>query len=202
MTGSAGTIINVDGLVNNAIEIDSAGTVQGQGSVGGVSLIGAGKLAPGLSASATANGTLTASGTVSFDAAGTASLSIRLGQTTAGGVDTLAIASTGTIGNLNNTTLSISTGTAYVSPSIGSVFVIIDGSAVAGTGLIQGQFAQGANIGVGTDIFNILYNVDATGLNPGPDVVLLAVPEPSTWALMIGGIGMLALTQRLRRRLS
>jgi hypothetical protein len=32
------------------------------------------------------------------------------------------------------------------------------------------------------------------------DLELIAVPEPSTWATVIGGMGMLAIWQRNRRR--
>jgi len=39
-----------------------------------------------------------------------------------------------------------------------------------------------------------------TGLAAGNDIALLAVPEPGTWSLLIGGFGMLAFGQRLRRR--
>ena len=35
----------------------------------------------------------------------------------------------------------------------------------------------------------------------GNDVALTAVPEPSTWAMVVGGIGMLGFVQRLRRRM-
>ena len=58
---------------------------------------------------------------------------------------------------------------------------------------------------IGADTFNVLYNVTSTDLSAGTgggDVVLeyVAVPEPATWAMLVSGMGMLAITQRLRRR--
>jgi len=34
----------------------------------------------------------------------------------------------------------------------------------------------------------------------GNDLVLTAIPEPGTWAMLVGGLGLLALGQRMRRQ--
>ena len=66
---------------------------------------------------------------------------------------------------------------------------ITGGSAIYATGSSVYVANQGGIAGTGTNHFN-----------GGNDVALLAVPEPNTWAMLLGGFGMLAGIQRMRRR--
>ena len=148
-----------------------------------------------MSVSNLVSGTLAAAGNVTF-ADGTAKLSIRLGQTSAGLSDMLSVgASTVT---LNGATLELSAGASYATPVDGFTFVLIAGT---GSTSYSGTFAS-STVVVGTDTYNILYGSSADGTTSGNDVVAqyVAVPEPSTWAMLVSGMGMLVFTQRLRRR--
>ena len=190
----SGAMLSVDGKVNSAIT--SAGTVQGQGNVNALDISANGTLAPGMSTANSNNGTLTAAGNVVFVGGSNAQLSIRLGQTTALGTDTLALASGAYSVNLNGADLSLTLGGSFGTPPLNSVYVIIDGnSSSLSQGLvISGTFAQGSSITVGGDTFSILYNENSTGAGAGKDVILqlTSVPEPSAWAIMmLGGLGML-----------
>jgi autotransporter-associated beta strand protein len=193
-----GATLSDDGFINSSAAVTSAGVVQGQGSIGAVTISGNGTLAPGSSAASSHHGTLTANGDLSLTDS-TSAFSIRLGVDSASDNDALAM----TLGNisLNGATLQLSLGASYARQAAGFTYVIIDG--LAANSSIAGMFSQGTSIAAANgDVFNILYNVDATGLNAGNDVVLQlqAVPEPSTWAMVFAGAGMLSLAQRLRKR--
>ena len=60
----------------------------------------------------------------------------------------------------------------------------------------QSGYSAGFHVGVGTGFAVGTYH-------SGPDVLIqgLAVPEPGTWAMLVGGVGLLALLGRRRRRL-
>ena len=197
---SAGATLSVDGLVNGAATISTSGTLQGQGSVGTVNAV-AGTLAPGLSTANANNGTLTSTGNVTFSGSSNATLSIRLGQTSAGTSDQLALTS-GTV-SLNGANLALTLGTNYATQTLGFVYIIINGGA-GSTGIGNNVFAQGNTITASNnDTFNIVYGTDAAGdgQGTGNDVVLVqAIPEPGTWAMVLGGFSMLIVTQRFRRR--
>ena len=44
-------------------------------------------------------------------------------------------------------------------------------------------------------------HTDSTTLSGGGDIALYAIPEPGTWPMFFGGVAMLGLWQRVRRRL-
>jgi hypothetical protein len=72
------------------------------------------------------------------------------------------------------------------------------------SGGIQGTFAnlnQGDILQIGNNFFSIDYtfgNPDGTGINKW--ITLTVVPEPQTWAMMLGGLGVLGFWQRASRR--
>ncbi len=95
--------------------------------------------------------------------------------------------------------------------TLGSTITLIDNT---GSGTTTGYFSTIITSGstytvtsnsdytftVGTTEYLLSYNTDsASGANFN-DVTLTVVPEPGTWVMLVGGLGMLAFGQRLRRR--
>ena len=195
VSGSSGTIINVDGWVNDAAGITSAGMVQGHGTISNVNISAGGTLAPGLStANSFTSFLLVNSGDVTF-ADSTSTLSLRLGSS-ALDCDHLQIAS----GNLNlngaKLTLDLSN---YVSQGIGTIYDIVWGGA-GSTGTGSNVFAQGSSITASNgEVFAIHYAYDAGFGATDIALELIAVPEPATWAMVLSGFGMFVGFQRLRR---
>ena len=194
---ATGAVLNVDGVVNGLIT--SAGTVQGQGSVGALQINAGGKLAPGQSTSNSDFGTLTANGDVTF-ADSTSTFTIRLGQTTG---DQLVIAGDHTL-TLNKVTLSLDLSAyTFTSGDVGKKFVIVSGGSAL-TGIGDNVFNQGAYYTAANgDLFDISYASSLSGGNivAGSDIVLefMAVPEPATWGMVLTGLGMFLGAQRTRR---
>ncbi|MGB8356454.1 MAG: PEP-CTERM sorting domain-containing protein, partial [Chthoniobacteraceae bacterium] len=88
---------------------------------------------------------------------------------------------------------------------------VLGGSNTAGTIFYSGandRFAAdgvGNTIGdvfIGTQEYALSYtgNFGANSTIGGNDIVLTAIPEPSTWGMILGGFGMLIGFQRLRKR--
>ena len=195
-TVAANSNLEVDGSLNNSIPVTVSGELSGSGSVGPVTGTAA-TLAPGLSTITNADaGTLTANGAVSLDANST--FSIRLGASSS---DQLAVAS-GDLVTLAGANLQLVDDPDFAQQFVGFIYVIVNGG-TASIGNISGQFAQGSQItDPHGDVFNILYNVDASGdAGAGSDVdlQLVAIPEPGTWAMIVAGMGMLCVWQRSRR---
>jgi autotransporter-associated beta strand protein len=211
---ASGGKLEVDGLLNSTISATVSGQLSGTGVIGGADVSGAGStLAPGLTEadSSTAVGTLTAAGNVSL--ASSATLSIRLGLTTGehsdpttglgGDVDQLFMNGGSFSLADSTTTLQILDTSAEYSAAIGSIYVIVNGSASAPTGTFGNALASGDDvIGSAGDTYEVFYDVNAANTGAGNDIdlELVAVPEPGTWASLIGGIGMLVVWQRSRRR--
>jgi len=112
---------------------------------------------------------------------------------------------------LDNTPLKLVLGNQFGSITTGMVYVILNGGAGAvgigsGTDLFTHNGVQIANGGSynagGGFIFTVDYKDNATNNGAGNDVDLVAtaVPEPGTWGMLVGGIGMLAFWQRRNRR--
>jgi fibronectin-binding autotransporter adhesin len=190
--------LEVDGLLNNSITAFVSGQLSGVGSIGPVNIASGGTLAPGLSAASLSAGVLTANGAVTLGAGST--FSIRLGVASAGDNDQLAVHAGDTV-SLNGANLQLTLGSNFAPQTEGFVFVLINGG-TATPGAISGTFAQGSQI---TDsqgnLYDILYNVDASGApGLGSDVDLVeAVPEPGALAMILGGMGVLAVWRRSRR---
>ena len=93
------------------------------------------------------------------------------------------------VGTARSVFLGSGGGTWRWTSGTGSSFIIYDtGGSITGPGGL-------------TQDFNISYTADSTGnaFSGGNDIALQAVPEPSTWAMMLGGLGMLGFYQRSRR---
>jgi hypothetical protein len=71
-------------------------------------------------------------------------------------------------------------------------------TAIGGAGAISGQFS---NLPIYGTISSGSVQMTANDYNAAGDLILTitAVPEPGTWAMMFGGLGMLFSFQRLRR---
>jgi autotransporter-associated beta strand protein len=212
-TGSAsvasGGTLEVDGLLNHAATTTlNGGTLQGTGSVGGITDNGSSTVAPGLTAanSAISTGTMTANGPVTL--AATTNFNIRLGFTSGTTGDQLAVNS-GNV-SLNDANLNLTLGSAMNNPALINTFyaIIVGGAGSTGSGSdVFGSYNGTAIVGntfitSGGWQFDVLYAENATGTGGGNDVVLelTAIPEPGTWATMLSGFGMLLFVQRIRRK--
>jgi len=177
---TAGTLI-VNGSLSGAYGVDAqGGTLGGNGTIVGLVTIDAGAtLAPGIGLSTTA--VMTLGNDVIFG--DSSFLKIDLDNTNDVS-DELAITGGLDIGNSDTLTLTLLNST----PTTNS-FVI---ATYAGT-YNGGTFATVNNLPAG-------YQVDYTS-TPGEILIdPAAVPEPGTWSLMAGGLGMLAILKRSRRR--
>ena len=157
-------------------------------------------------------GTLAANGNVSL--ASSSTLSIRLGLTTGaasnpttglgGDVDQLFM-NGGTFSLADTTTtLQILDTSAEYAAALDSIYVIVNGSASAPTGTFENAPASGDSVTTSAgDTYQVFYDVNAsnTGAGNDIDVELVAIPEPGTWASLLGGLGMLLVWQRRRSRM-
>jgi autotransporter-associated beta strand protein len=169
VTVAANAALEDDHLINNALTVTSAGTVQGQGSIGPLNINAGGTLVPGRSAVASTSGTLSANGNVIL-ANSTCVFSVPLGTASAGDNGQLLMES-GTV-SLAGASLQIPLGSAYGTQSLGYTYVIISGGAGT-TGSNGNVFAQGSQVTASNgDVFNILYASNASGTGSGNDVVL------------------------------
>jgi len=219
-TVAAGATLEVDGLLNSTAAAAVSGNLIGTGSINGANVSGVGSnLDPGLTFADVHGsvGTLASSQNVAFtDMNGT--FSIRLGLTngnasdptlgTGGDVDQLVM-NNGTF-TLDNTTLFITEGSLEANTAFDTFFyVIVNGgsnsSALTGIGTGNDQFGNvtgGVYNSPGGFTYDVFYGVNANDSGAGNDIVVevVSVPEPGTWASLLGGMGILVAWQRSRRR--
>ena len=209
---SANQTLTVNGALSGSgtLTKTGAGTVDIRNSIQGPFILNAGTFAPTVGAPAfLITGDLTFSGvplarTLAIDVLGLA------GQGNPGGHDFLSTSGPVTISSSTNLTINL--GTFHPTPDVDAFIFITDGSGFTPTYTsyfivngqnagVPGTFNAGTNhVGntffVGTDAFKIDY---AGGT--GSDIVLLStVPEPGSAVMLLGGVGLLTLIQRRRRR--
>jgi autotransporter-associated beta strand protein len=203
VSATTGGLLEVDGSVNNAVTIEANGSgVQGNGTIGGATLV-SGTLSAGLDSAlgSPAAGTLTAEGNVSLDSAST--FSIRLGVQTYTDGDQLLISNGGQL-TLNDTPLELTIGSALASYSgaVGNLYTIVDGGYTSGDFSYDGTtILDDQTITDGGDTFTVLYGADGNGGTAGNvelQLTAASVPEPGTWASLLGGLVMLVAWQRRR----
>ena len=195
-TVNGGTMV-VSGSISGATTVNTGGTLAGSGTTGGVTVNAGGAILPG---SAGVLGNLK-TGALAFSGGGTFSLQINTAsvngsKVVASGVDTIT-------GGLTLGTTS----PALTVSDLGGGLTLAAGDTIpfiTYTGTWDGNLfsvggspiANGGSFVVGPNIYQLNYNGGA-----GNNTVLLTViPEPSTYAALLGGIGMLAGLVRFRRR--
>jgi fibronectin-binding autotransporter adhesin len=194
LTGTSAGAVNVGNGTANSF----APSLSGTGGIGGLTTSLAGTnntphLAPGVNST----GAL-----LNFGGVGTLKLNggLNLGSSTELDLDLdqpNVTAGTGNNDLFATTALTIGTGvTVAVNPG---------GNFAAGTYHLitySGSFTDNSSSFSGWTATGLPVGNTATFSNTGTsiDMVVAAVPEPSTWAMMAGGVGMLTLLQRRRRR--
>jgi hypothetical protein len=181
---NAGTVDVRSGTIALPTNFSNPGTLTGAGAFATNLLTNSGHVAPG-------------------DGAGTLTLNGNFAQTSVGSMD-IQLASTSLFDSFNINGSATLDGTLALSCiggcaiHSGDSFVIVDS-----TGDLTGTFANVTTLGFGTGFqYSVVYDnaddlVKLQVINAG----VMPVPEPSTWALMAGGLAAMAWTARRRRAL-
>jgi autotransporter-associated beta strand protein len=184
-TVSGGTLI-VSGSLSGAgaVTVNSGATLAGYGEIAGpVTVSKNGTLAPAATASTT--GTDTFGGSLTLSGTSTVALNLNPGASTP--IDFLNVSGALSIGSNDSLTVALL------------------GTATAGTSF---EFATAGSI-TGSSFANVTltgYNASsltASVVESGGDILtldLVAIPEPRTWAMFLGGFISLVIYQRSRRR--
>jgi hypothetical protein len=198
-----GNIANF-GSISSAVTVASGKTLTGNGSFGNTLTVN-GSMTPG----ASGIGTNTITGNLAFGSS--AQLSIVLGKTTAGspvaGTDYGQVTAGGNVSLSGTMALTLGTGIQE-----GDVFYLIvnngiNSLATAFSGItVNGSLISGNEFTYNGQNYQVSYTADASAgaagfsSSTGNDLAVAAVPEPGTWAMIVGGLGMLVSFQRNRRR--
>jgi len=196
---TAGTLL-INGnqsSATGAISVATGATLGGTGSAGGSATI-SGTLAPG----SFSVGSLSV-GSLSLGAAAT--FAAELGRS-AGTPVSDSVAATGSVSLASGANLKLTLGGGLTDPAIGNIFYLVNND---GSDAISGVFTQlnGAattlsegslftwNSGQWTITYQANFGTSFTG---GNDIAIMAVPEPSAWALLGLGVSLALLRRRSR----
>lgn len=194
----AGKLI-VTGSIAGSTTTVTGGTLGGTGITGPVNINAGGTISPGATAAASAISTLS-TGSLTFSGGGTFSLAINTstinGTTVASSVD--AITGNLALGSTAPALALTDLGAAATLPLGDTIpFATYTGTwdnnlfSVGGT-----PIANGGKFTFGPNMFQLNYN----GGVGGNTVVLTVIPEPESYASLLGGLGLLAGLQRFRSR--
>lgn len=130
----------------------------------------------------------------------------RLGST--GRSDSLAFQYSTNATSLTNGTFTGVGSLTFTTPNLAGGVGLRDGNLAANRTALTGTIA-GLNLLAGQSLFIRFVDFDASGADDGLGIddfslnattAAAAVPEPATWALMIGGMGFVGVAQRRRRQ--
>lgn len=187
---STGTLlVNGSTSASSAVNVSSGAILGGNGMVGGSLTVASGAtLSPGNSPGILSSGNLSLSGILSMEINGVT-------------VGTLydQVNVTGTVSLVSGNTLTLSLG---YTPTDGTNFFLINNDlsdAIVGT--LNG-FAQDAIFTLASQLWKISYTGDS-GTNSfsgsGNDLVIQAIPEPATWALLAFSLTTVMVLRRRRK---
>lgn len=187
---NSGTLAINGNISTSVTTVNTGGTLRGTGTTGTVTVKSGGTLAPGNSP-----GVLNAGNTI-LESGSTLSIEIN-GATLGTGYDQLNVIGSASLAGLLTITMGNFT------PTDGSLFFILANNlSDAITGTFSNASVNENTYNLGGQDFQISYFGNHTGSGAGTftggnDVVLMAIPEPTS--ALLGGLGLLALLRRRRR---
>lgn len=205
-TVEAGTMLVNNTNTSSLMTVKTGATLGGKGTVKTVLVENGGTVTAGNinTVSTLKTGDFTLAGTY---AAKLGKAAGRSGQQGLAGTDYDQVSATGSI-TLSGADLKLTLQTGMEENDL--YFIVKNG----GTGAVAGTFAtlngtvtdlsQGAIFDVNGRSFQISYTADSTtnSFTGGKDIALLvvAVPEPGTWGMVLGGLGVVIILSRAQRR--
>lgn len=199
-TLNAGTTA-APGFFTSGVTVNHGGLLKGVGTISGATVVH-GTLAPGNSI-----GTITTAGlTLGNDG----TLSVELGRDGSSHPVSDLVVSTSLV-DLSGANLALSTLSGYGNPVGGDVYFLIDNQtdqAIVGTfaslNSVSTDLSEGSTFLWNNMEWEITYLADygTSSTSGGNDLAIIAVPEPSTWATVVSGLGILVGVNRIRRRIS
>jgi autotransporter-associated beta strand protein len=206
-TYSGGTTVNAGTLrVNNTsgsgtgsgtVTVAAAGTLGGNGTISGAVNVD-GTLAAGNSIGVLNTGALSMNGTSVLD--------VELGRDTGTPVSD-RVNVTGSVSIASGADLKLTLYTGLTTPVLGDIFYLISND---DTDVISGVFTklngattaltEGSTFNWNSLDWTITYlaNFEGSAFTGGNDLAIKVIPEPTALAMMLGGVGMLALLRRRR----
>jgi len=196
---NGGTLI-VSGGLSGSVAVASGGTLGGGGTaasgntiLGNVSIAAGGNLYPGAT---TGNSTAMFIGG-NLTLANSANITLNLtSNNTSTGIDSITVIGTLALNNTGSGSLDTLTVDMLSAPATSSPYYFL-----AATNGFGGNFATSAIL-TGPDAGGYTATVAYDGNADEYDVTFTtaAIPEPGTWGMLLGGMGMLIAIQRARRR--